>query len=238
MTILTIRSGKSFPSWTFAHYIYALERNYRKLTIINSIITLIEEGAEDRNFKVAFDSIEVFQDTPISIENFDRYANFISKSDDYIEFWRLIGNLNRPAVFHRPPGGEDWQRVYKPEGPEGFRILQAQLDSPFIIKIEGVAETINNLRFAKEREKKAAEAHEMDMQERVVQIRAQEIAVGKEELNLLERRLALQDRLAATNIDWNAQREIVRRLMLVITNQAEKNTMIDAAISEDDEFET
>ena len=237
MTMLTIQSGKSFPSWTFAHYIYALEKNYRKLTIISSIIDLIEAGAEDRNFKVAFESIDVFQDTPISVEKFDRYAHFISKSDDYIEFWRLVGNLDRPAVFYRPPGEQEWQRVYKPEGPEGFRILEAKLESPFIIKIEGVAETINDLRFAKEREKRSADAHEMDMQEKALQIRAHEIAVRKEELDLIEREVALLDRLAGTNIGPDAQREIVRRQMLVITNQAEKNAMIDATTSDDDKDE-
>ena len=76
MTILTIQSGKSFPAWTFAHYVYALKKNYRKLTIISRIIELIEAGAEDQNFKVAFESIEVFQDTPISVEKFDRYQIF------------------------------------------------------------------------------------------------------------------------------------------------------------------
>ena len=231
MTILTIQSGKSFPAWTFAHYVYALKKNYRKLTIISRIIELIEAGAEDQNFKVAFESIEVFQDTPISVEKFDRYANFLSKSDDYIEFWRLVGNLDRPAVFYRTTEEQNWERVYK---PEEFRILEAKLDSPFTIKIEGLAENINDLRFAKDREKRLAEAHDMDMQVKAIRIRAQASEVQEKELSIIEREITLRDRLAGTNIGQDAQTEIGRRLMLVINNQAEKNAMIDATISDED----
>ena len=75
------------------------------------------------------------------------------------------------------------------------------------------------------------------MREKALQIQAHELAVRKEELDLIEREVALLDRLAGTNIGPDAQREIVRRQMLVITNQAEKNAMIDATTSDDDEDE-
>ena len=74
----------------------------------------------------------------------------------------------------------------------------------------------------------------MDMQVKAIRIRAQASEVQEKELSIIEREITLRDRLAGTNIGQDAQTEIGRRLMLVINNQAEKNAMIDATISDED----
>lgn len=225
MKILTVHSGRAFPSWTFSHYISATEINYRRLSTIKRIIDLIAEGHADEDFKVALKSVEIFQDREISVDEFEAYVPFLSKSSDYVMFWRLIRRLDRPAVFVRSARGRGYEPVFRPWGPEALRIRNAQLESPFRITFEGIADAINALRFSKDRERRSQERHALDM-------RQGGLAIQKDEVALMAEKLDLIDKINSANLSEEAKHEITHHVLGIVANQTDKNGSIDAEFIE------
>lgn len=221
MATLTIGSGKAFPSWTFSHYLFYTELNYRKLATIKRILDLLMDGHADDDFKVALSSVYIFQDREISEHDFERYISFHSKGDDYIEFWHFVRRLDRPAVFVRSERTAKYEPVFRPWGPEALKIRDARLQSPFNITLEGIAEAINALRFGKARELRAAELHE-------IAIRQAELGIEKESVAVAAAKLELLDKLQSMNLTDEAKQVIKHHVVGIVANQAEKNYSIDA----------
>ncbi|WP_421174632.1 hypothetical protein [Aeromonas enteropelogenes] len=151
-----VQLGSDFtlPTWAVTHYLQQTEINYLRLTTTESICRYAIEGFPLEQLVVATESAELFQRERSSLESFRGSIELTRKDDSAEKFWRIIGRHSRPMVFVQE-GNRGYVPLYDFLGTEALVIRQLSINSPFDAVLEGLASSLPDLVYAREREQRA-----------------------------------------------------------------------------------
>ncbi len=151
---LQLGSDFTLPTWAVTHYLQQTEINYLRLTTTESICRYAIEGFPLERLVVATESAELFQRERPSLESFRGRIELTRKDDSADKFWRIIGRHSRPMVFVQK-GNRGYVPLYDFLGTEALVIRQLSVNSPFEAVLEGLASSLPDLLYAREREQRA-----------------------------------------------------------------------------------
>ncbi|HTT83878.1 MAG TPA: hypothetical protein VMF67_10385 [Rhizomicrobium sp.] len=219
---LIIRSEASFPTWTFSHYLSVFEANYLKLIQIYLVIDLLNKGARDDQFIVTAYSAELYPTEPIQFRDESRLVVLAEKGKSAREFWQQIRRRHRPLVFYLE-NSKRRKPLYSLGSKFALRIPKASVASPIEINAKGAAEVLHELRYGSAEEARAAQRHELDMEEKRIKLARERIQATREFITLIEA-------LNSANITENMKKEIVDLVRETTESQAESNRKLTANI--------
>lgn len=151
---LRIGSDFTLPTWAVTHYLQQTEINYLRLATTESICRYAVEGFALERLVVATESAELFQRERSSLETFRGRIKLTPKDDSPDKFWKIIGRHARPMVFVHE-GDHGYVPLYDFLGSEALVIRHLTVNSPFEAVLEGLASSLPDLVYAREREQRA-----------------------------------------------------------------------------------
>jgi hypothetical protein len=164
---ITLYGKYTIPAWTLIQYCRGTISNSMKLTSILNMYKLLINGKTSNDFAVEFTSKDLYPiigDKELSnklfTEKYFRDIDFlenklmkIGKENSSHDFWYLIKHLERPNVLVKDNSG--WPPIYKQENRTAIVLKNVIVESPPLVTFEGLGESINDLRFGKDREIRA-----------------------------------------------------------------------------------
>ena len=154
---IRIRGKEGLPFWTILHYFDKTINNHMKLTTIQRICELTAQDVPNNHFIVATNSVDVYQQKKMTIDQFKNFTVLESKSRDSENFWKLIINLKRPVVFF--DNGKERIPLYDFTNEEALRVTSFNENSPFSANLEGAGGSLVDLFYAREREERLRNEH-------------------------------------------------------------------------------
>lgn len=151
---LQIGSDFTLPTWAVTHYLHQTEINYLRLATTESICRYAVEGFALERLVVATESAELFQRERSSLESFRGRIGLTRKDDSAEKFWKIIGRHSRPMVFVQQDN-QGYVPLYDFLGTEALVIRHLSVNSPFEAVLEGLASSLPDLVYAREREQRA-----------------------------------------------------------------------------------
>jgi hypothetical protein len=161
---LTLFGKYDVPAWTLIQYCRHIINNSIKFTTIFNVYKLILSGESINNFAIEKYSKELYPiigdyelSKKIFNEKYFQKNEYLEKNIVRLEredtqkiFWNLIRNQERPSVLIKD--GNGWLPIYQQENRTSIIIKNISVNSPPSISLEGLGETINDLRFGSDRE--------------------------------------------------------------------------------------
>ena len=150
---ITLKCSHELLPWSITHYCSTTISNFMKLNTLLSMVDYINQGIPLENFCIDIypKNLYEFEMESYSEEQIkDRRILFDTKSVDENKFWKYFYNKERPNVLVKIQN--TWYPLYDDKSREAFKIKKIEVNSPAKFTFEGLGESINSLRFGKDRE--------------------------------------------------------------------------------------
>lgn len=156
-----IASG--LPLWSILSYISLLERNYHKTVTIYLVCRVLEKIECRSSVRI---SPSRFEDYPLDIEQIGLPRSRVFrglKPFSEPEAWQMLRKIDRPIILVKLEKGY-YRSIVADNSSARLKPLHASHKSPGDGIIEGFAREFNDLWHASEREQRARELHEMNIE--------------------------------------------------------------------------
>ena len=141
--VVELKSTTELSHWELSHTLNVLGNTYMKLTMLNEMQKLYNDGANDNDFVIGVKSLDLHiniseLDTLIQIPTESEYTILDRKSEDAESFWSIFNSLHRPIILHKTQNG--YKSLYNSENYLIFKNIDT--NSPQWLKTLGKSASI------------------------------------------------------------------------------------------------
>lgn len=141
--VVELKSTTELSHWELSHTLNVLGNTYMKLTMLNEMQKLYNNGANDNDFVIGVKSLDLHiniseLDTLIQIPIESEYTILDRKSENAESFWSVFNSLHRPIILYKTQNG--YKSLYNSENYLIFKNIDT--NSPQWLKTLGKSASI------------------------------------------------------------------------------------------------